>query len=80
MVGMAGMGTDAHQVGMCHDGLAGTANELTVYDVIMCVSQAHRLNCSYTEELTRELMRRPVTVPQNGVSMQAREVLYWLKK
>jgi len=66
-----GMGTDLggshHQVGMCHDGLAGTANELTVYDVIMCVSQAHRLNCSYTEELTRELMRRPVTVPQNGV-------------
>lgn len=64
------------QVAMCHvphdahhDGLAGTAgNELTVYDVIMCVSQAHRLNCSYTEELTRELMRRPVTVPQNGVS------------
>jgi len=69
-----GMGTDLggshHQVGMCHDGLAGTANELTVYDVIMCVSQAHRLNCSYTEELTRELMRRPVTVPQNGVRLR----------
>ncbi|KRK02218.1 uncharacterized protein Dyak_GE19737, isoform B [Drosophila yakuba] len=79
MVGMAGMGTDAHQVGMCHDGLAGTANELTVYDVIMCVSQAHRLNCSYTEELTRELMRRPVTVPQNGIASTVAESLEFQK-
>ncbi|XP_044312614.1 ecdysone-induced protein 78C isoform X1 [Drosophila rhopaloa] len=77
MVGV-GMGTD-HQVGMCHDGLAGTANELTVYDVIMCVSQAHRLNCSYTEELTRELMRRPVTVPQNGIASTVAESLEFQK-
>ncbi|XP_016955947.1 ecdysone-induced protein 78C isoform X3 [Drosophila biarmipes] len=78
-----GMGTDLggthHQVGMCHDGLAGTANELTVYDVIMCVSQAHRLNCSYTEELTRELMRRPVTVPQNGIASTVAESLEFQK-
>ncbi|XP_017861834.1 PREDICTED: ecdysone-induced protein 78C isoform X1 [Drosophila arizonae] len=72
-------------VGMCHpsidhhDGLAGTANELTVYDVIMCVSQAHRLNCSYTEELTRELMRRPVTVPQNGIVTTVAESLEFQK-
>ncbi|KAH8380646.1 hypothetical protein KR009_011971 [Drosophila setifemur] len=69
----------AEQVGMCHDGLAGTANELTVYDVIMCVSQAHRLNCSYTEELTRELMRRPVTVPQNGIATTVAESLEFQK-
>ncbi|XP_052845618.1 ecdysone-induced protein 78C-like isoform X2 [Drosophila gunungcola] len=84
MVGVGvGMGTELggghHQVGMCHDGLAGTANELTVYDVIMCVSQAHRLNCSYTEELTRELMRRPVTVPQNGIASTVAESLEFQK-
>ncbi|KAL7734754.1 hypothetical protein ACLKA6_011042 [Drosophila palustris] len=73
------------QVAMCHphdhhDALvAGTANELTVYDVIMCVSQAHRLNCSYTEELTRELMRRPVTVPQNGIVNTVAESLEFQK-
>nr|XP_036220559.1 ecdysone-induced protein 78C isoform X3 [Bactrocera oleae] len=48
--------------------MQGPTAELTVYDVIMCVSQAHRMHCSYTEEQTRELMRRPVSVPQNGVS------------
>lgn len=48
--------------------MQGPTAELTVYDVIMCVSQAHRMHCSYTEEQTRELMRRPVAVPQNGVS------------
>ncbi|KAH8295837.1 hypothetical protein KR018_011488 [Drosophila ironensis] len=69
----------ADQVAMLHDGLAGTANELTVYDVIMCVSQAHRLNCSYTEELTRELMRRPVTVPQNGIATTVAESLEFQK-
>lgn len=42
--------------------------ELSVYDVIMCVSQAHRMNCAYTEEQTRDLMRRPLNVPPNGVS------------
>ncbi|XP_017138790.1 ecdysone-induced protein 78C isoform X2 [Drosophila miranda] len=68
-----------HQVTMCHDGMAGTANELTVYDVIVCVSQAHRLNCSYTEELTRELMRRPVTVPQNGIATTVAESLEFQK-
>ncbi|XP_017038070.1 ecdysone-induced protein 78C isoform X2 [Drosophila kikkawai] len=73
------VGGHHHQVGMCHDGLAGTANELTVYDVIMCVSQAHRLNCSYTEELTRDLMRRPVTVPQNGIANSVAESLEFQK-
>ncbi|KAH8327622.1 hypothetical protein KR074_003751 [Drosophila pseudoananassae] len=77
LVGSSMVGSD--QVGMCHDGLAGTANELTVYDVIMCVSQAHRLNCSYTEELTRELMRRPVTVPQNGIATTVAESLEFQK-
>ncbi|XP_030372310.1 ecdysone-induced protein 78C [Scaptodrosophila lebanonensis] len=72
------MGADVvGQVGC--DGMAGTANELTVYDVIMCVSQAHRLNCSYTEELTRELMRRPVSVPQNGIATTVAENLEFQK-
>ncbi|XP_055909571.1 ecdysone-induced protein 78C isoform X1 [Eupeodes corollae] len=44
------------------------ATELTVYDIIMCISQAHRMYCTYTEEQTRELVRRPVVVPHNGVS------------
>lgn len=44
--------------------------ELSVYDVIMCVSQAHRMNCVYTEEQTRDLMRRPLNVPPNGVSIE----------
>ncbi|XP_022213760.2 ecdysone-induced protein 78C isoform X3 [Drosophila obscura] len=86
MVGVGnGMGVGSHsevgghQVTMCHDGMAGTANELTVYDVIVCVSQAHRLNCSYTEELTRELMRRPVTVPQNGIATTVAESLEFQK-
>ncbi|XP_046808071.1 ecdysone-induced protein 78C isoform X1 [Lucilia cuprina] len=48
--------------------MAGTGTELSVYDVIMCVSQAHRMNCAYTEEQTRDLMRRPLNVPPNGVS------------
>lgn len=48
--------------------MQGTATELSVYDVIMCVSQAHRMNCAYTEEQTRDLMRRPLNVPPNGVS------------
>ncbi|SPP85338.1 blast:Ecdysone-induced protein 78C [Drosophila guanche] len=82
MVGVGnGMASEVggHQVTMCHDGMAGTANELTVYDVIVCVSQAHRLNCSYTEELTRELMRRPVTVPQNGIATTVAESLEFQK-
>ncbi|ALC44188.1 Eip78C [Drosophila busckii] len=84
---LVGMGSDMtmSQVAMCHqqtdhhDGIAATANELTVYDVIVCVSQAHRLNCSYTEELTRELMRRPVTVPHNGIVTTVAESLEFQK-
>ncbi|XP_023036889.1 ecdysone-induced protein 78C [Drosophila willistoni] len=79
MVGTTSSMDGTSQVAMCHDGLVGTANELTVYDVIMCVSQAHRLNCSYTEELTRELMRRPVTVPQNGIATTVAESLEFQK-
>nr|AAA19976.2 truncated nuclear hormone receptor superfamily protein [Drosophila melanogaster] len=37
------------------------------------------LNCSYTEELTRELMRRPVTVPQNGIASTVAESLEFQK-
>ncbi|CAD7083237.1 unnamed protein product [Hermetia illucens] len=43
------------------------STELSVYDVILCVSQAHRSHCTYTEEQTRELVRRPIILPQNSV-------------
>ncbi|XP_054735771.1 ecdysone-induced protein 78C [Anastrepha obliqua] len=59
--------------------MQGPAAELTVYDVIMCVSQAHRMHCSYTEEQTRELMRRPVAVPQNGIATLVSETIEFQK-
>ncbi|XP_037900670.1 ecdysone-induced protein 78C isoform X3 [Glossina fuscipes] len=63
-----------------HDGMmASPATELSVYDVIMCVSQAHRLNCSYTEEQTRELMRRSLNVPPNGLMSSVSESLEFQK-
>lgn len=36
------------------------SSELSVYELIMCVSQAHRSNCTYTDELTLSLLRRPI--------------------
>ncbi|XP_067643061.1 ecdysone-induced protein 78C isoform X2 [Eurosta solidaginis] len=59
--------------------MQGPAGELTVYDVIMCVSQAHRMHCSYTEEQTRELMRRPMAVPQNGIATSVSENMEFQK-
>lgn len=44
----------------------GTA-ELSVYDVILSVSQAHRAHCTYTEELMRGITRRPITVPTSDI-------------
>lgn len=57
----------------------GTAADLTVYDVIFCVSQAHRMHCTYTEEQTRELMRIPITMPQNGISNSMAETMEFQK-
>lgn len=37
--------------------------QLAVYDVILTVSQAHHANCGYTEEHTRNLVRKPITIP-----------------
>lgn len=34
-----------------------------MYDVILTVSQAHHANCGYTEEQTRNLVRKPLVVP-----------------
>ncbi|XP_075159931.1 ecdysone-induced protein 78C isoform X2 [Haematobia irritans] len=53
--------------------------ELSVYDVIMCVSQAHRMNCAYTEEQTRDLMRRPLNVPPNGIISSVSESMEFQK-
>ncbi|XP_037040398.1 ecdysone-induced protein 78C isoform X2 [Bradysia coprophila] len=39
------------------------STELSVYDVILCVSQAHRLHCTYIDELTRGIQRRPINIP-----------------
>ena len=37
--------------------------QLAVYDIILTVSQAHHANCGYTEEQTRGLVRKPITLP-----------------
>lgn len=39
--------------------------ELSVYDVILCVSQAHRTHCTYTESVTKGLNHRPLIMPNN---------------
>lgn len=39
--------------------------ELSVYDVILCVSQAHRSHCSYTENTVKGLNHRPLTMPNS---------------
>lgn len=38
--------------------------QLAVYDIILTVSQAHHANCGYTEEHTRNLVRKPLVFPQ----------------
>lgn len=40
-----------------------STTEMSVYDVILCVSQAHRANCTYTDELTRDITRLPISMP-----------------
>lgn len=37
--------------------------QLAVYDIILTVSQAHHANCGYTEEHTRNLVRKPLSFP-----------------
>ncbi|GLV42694.1 Ecdysone-induced protein 78C [Carabus blaptoides fortunei] len=37
--------------------------QLAVYDIILTVSQAHHANCAYTEDNTRNLVRKPMTLP-----------------
>ncbi|KRT85291.1 nuclear receptor, partial [Oryctes borbonicus] len=37
--------------------------QLAVYDVILTVSQAHHANCGYTEDNTRNLVRKPLSLP-----------------
>ncbi|XP_036336232.1 ecdysone-induced protein 78C [Rhagoletis pomonella] len=78
VVGGGGI-TNADNSGCGVVDMQGTTAELSVYDVIMCVSQAHRMHCSYTEEQTRELMRRPVAVPQNGIATSVSETMEFQK-
>ncbi|KAL1457114.1 hypothetical protein WDU94_001775, partial [Cyamophila willieti] len=42
--------------------------QLLTYDVILAVSQAHHSNCEYTEENTRLLVRKPVSLPERSTS------------
>ncbi|KAG4072857.1 hypothetical protein HA402_002600 [Bradysia odoriphaga] len=54
------------------------STELSVYDVILCVSQAHRLHCTYIDELTRAIQRRPINIPMtimNNVTTSQTESL-----
>uniref|UniRef100_A0AAG5D6Q8 Ecdysone-induced protein 78C n=1 Tax=Anopheles atroparvus TaxID=41427 RepID=A0AAG5D6Q8_ANOAO len=39
------------------DSLTFTPPELSVYDIIQCIAQAHRGHCTYTSELVKELSR-----------------------
>lgn len=42
--------------------------QLAVYDIILTVSQAHHANCGYTEEHTRNLVRKPLVFPPASTS------------
>lgn len=44
------------------------STELSVYDVILCVSQAHRSHCTYIDELTRGIQRRPINIPMTIIN------------
>lgn len=37
--------------------------EMSVYDLILCISQAHRTHCTYTESLLKGLNHRPLQTP-----------------
>lgn len=50
------------------------STDLTVYDVILCVSQAHRTHCTYTEEMAANLLRKPITLPNDPVLDEECEV------
>lgn len=50
------------------------STDLTVYDVILCVSQAHRTHCTYTEEQAANLLRKPITLPNDPVLDEECEV------
>uniref|UniRef100_A0A182WBT5 Uncharacterized protein n=1 Tax=Anopheles minimus TaxID=112268 RepID=A0A182WBT5_9DIPT len=39
------------------DSLTFTPPELSVYDIIQCIAQAHRAHCTYTSELVKEQNR-----------------------
>lgn len=39
------------------------SQQLAMYDIILTISQAHHAHCSYTEEKTRSLARRPFVSP-----------------
>ncbi|XP_071057425.1 ecdysone-induced protein 78C isoform X3 [Onthophagus taurus] len=54
--------------------------QLAVYDVILTVSQAHHANCGYTEDNTRNLIRKPLILPptapeENDVATSTAESL-----
>ncbi|ROT61881.1 ecdysone-induced protein 78c [Penaeus vannamei] len=42
--------------------------QLAIYDIILTISQAHHANCSYTEEKTRALVRKPIIFNTSEVS------------
>ena len=36
------------------------SKQLAIYDVILTINQAHAANCAYTEEKTRNMLRKPL--------------------
>lgn len=46
------------------------STELTVYDVILCVSQAHRAHCTYTDDLIGRLLRKPIALTNDHIKQE----------
>lgn len=63
---MCSVATPPEFNGIVSDPESGGSPDLSVYDIILCVSQAHRAHCTYTDELIRGLNRRPIPLTLSG--------------
>lgn len=54
--------------------LPGSTDLSSAYDVIYRVSQAHRIHCTYTEEIVTTLVRKPILLPNDSVLDEKCEV------
>lgn len=63
---MCSVATPPEFNGIVSDPESGGSPDLSVYDIILCVSQAHRAHCTYTDELIRGLNTRPIPLTLSG--------------